>query len=110
MEIENRDDMNDIQDYLGSITGARSVPRVFINGNCIGGGDETAALARSGELEKLLKEVRAKSRAAKPSVCVCFATGRIVIVVMLRVNGRSGHSRSQVDVDRPTCAAADNSI
>ena len=110
MEIENRDDMNDIQDYLGSITGARSVPRVFINGNCIGGGDETAALARSGELEKLLKEVRAKSRAAKPSLSLCFATGRIVIVVMLRVSGRSGRSRSQVDVDRPTCAAADNSI
>lgn len=32
MELENRKDMNSIQDYLNQITGERSVPRVFIAG------------------------------------------------------------------------------
>ena len=35
------------------MTGGRSVPRVFINGKFIGGGDDTVAKASSGELLKL---------------------------------------------------------
>jgi len=42
-----------IQDVLKRMTGARSVPRVFINGKCIGGGDETAALQKKGKLAAL---------------------------------------------------------
>ena len=48
--------MDDIQNELASRTGARSVPRVFIDGAFIGGGDETAAMAKSGELQKMLEE------------------------------------------------------
>ena len=33
--------MDDIQDALAEITGARSVPRVFVGGAFIGGGDDT---------------------------------------------------------------------
>merc|ERR1712127_975249 len=33
----------EIEDYMGKITGARSVPRVFINGRFEGGGDDIAA-------------------------------------------------------------------
>ena len=47
--------MNSLQNELASRTGARSVPRVFVAGECIGGGDETAALAQSGELRKMLE-------------------------------------------------------
>ena len=54
-EIENNPDMDAIQDELMKITGARSVPRVFIGGKFIGGGDDTARMANNGELEKLLK-------------------------------------------------------
>merc|ERR1719495_3001849 len=54
MEIENRDDCDQIQDYLKRLTGARSVPRVFINKKFVGGGSEMKELAKSGELEKLL--------------------------------------------------------
>ncbi|KAJ8305012.1 hypothetical protein KUTeg_018595 [Tegillarca granosa] len=54
MEIENDPNCQAIQDYLLDITGGRSVPRVFINGKCIGGGDETAALHSSGKLKSLL--------------------------------------------------------
>ncbi|CAF1389209.1 unnamed protein product [Adineta ricciae] len=43
------------QDELGKLTGARTVPRVFIKGKCIGGGDDTSALHKRGELERLLR-------------------------------------------------------
>jgi len=56
MELESRSDCADIQDYLMSITGGRSVPRVFIAGKFIGGGDDTEALARSGKLKAMLEE------------------------------------------------------
>jgi glutaredoxin 3 len=56
MEIENDPECSAIQDYLLSITNGRSVPRVFIDGVFIGGGDETDQLARSGKLEVMLKE------------------------------------------------------
>lgn len=73
IELEDRDDMDAIQDYLRDITGARSVrscyfvsckrrvlstplqvPRVFVNGKCIGGSDETAKAAGDGSLQKML--------------------------------------------------------
>ncbi|KIH63941.1 glutaredoxin [Ancylostoma duodenale] len=59
VEIDNRPDCSEIQDYLQSITGARSVPRVFINQKFFGGGDDTAAAAKNGKLAQLLKEAQA---------------------------------------------------
>ena len=56
LELDEVPDSNAIQDYLLSITGGRSVPRVFIDGEFIGGGDDTDALARSGKLEIMLRE------------------------------------------------------
>jgi glutaredoxin 3 len=56
LEIENDAECNEIQDYMLSLTGGRSVPRVFVDGVFIGGGDDTDALARSGKLEVMLKE------------------------------------------------------
>lgn len=54
IELDNRDDGDSIQDVLGEITGARSVPRVFINGEFVGGGTDVKALYESGKLEKML--------------------------------------------------------
>ena len=45
-----------VQDYLGEKTGAKSVPRVFIAGKFIGGGDDTAAAAADGRLKQWLVE------------------------------------------------------
>jgi len=56
IEIENRKDMNEMQDYLLKKTGGRSVPRVFIHGKFYGGGDETAAGAKNGDLKKKIAE------------------------------------------------------
>ncbi|XP_076465730.1 uncharacterized protein LOC143297327 [Babylonia areolata] len=55
MEINNDPDCVDIQTYMHKISGERTVPRVFINGKCIGGGEDVAHLDRNGELARLLK-------------------------------------------------------
>jgi glutaredoxin 3 len=59
VELDQRPDGGALQDYLGQLTGARSVPRVFIGAQCIGGGDDTAMLDSSGKLEVMLKNVGA---------------------------------------------------
>lgn len=54
IEIENRADCDEIQGVLGEMTGAKSVPRVFVKGNFIGGGTDVQKLAKSGELQRML--------------------------------------------------------
>lgn len=56
VQLDQEADGSAIQDILLKMTGGRSVPRVFINGKFLGGGDETAAAAANGQLETLLKE------------------------------------------------------
>ncbi|GAU98139.1 hypothetical protein RvY_09320 [Ramazzottius varieornatus] len=54
--MADQDQAHLIQEYMKSLTGASTVPRVFINGKCIGGGDDTEKLDRNGELKKLLTD------------------------------------------------------
>ncbi|CAG9111910.1 hypothetical protein JYU34_001670 [Plutella xylostella] len=54
IELDERDDGSVIQEQLSSITGFRTVPQVFINGNCVGGGSDVKALHESGKLESML--------------------------------------------------------
>ncbi|KAF5725963.1 Glutaredoxin C4 [Tripterygium wilfordii] len=54
VELDERDDGQDIQDALSKIVGRRTVPQVFINGKHIGGSDDTIDAHESGELAKLL--------------------------------------------------------
>lgn len=54
-EIENRPDCGKLQEVFAKLTGARTVPRVFIGGKCIGGGSETSSLSNQGELIPMLK-------------------------------------------------------
>ncbi len=61
---DERSDGSAIQSVLGSMTGRSTVPNVFIGGNSVGGGDETAALQHSGRLGTLLQEaIAAKAKA-----------------------------------------------
>ncbi|KAL4228230.1 Glutaredoxin-2 [Mactra antiquata] len=53
-EIDSANDMKAIQKYLETKTGASSVPRVFINGEFIGGCDKIKSLHSSKELQKML--------------------------------------------------------
>ncbi|EEA07571.1 glutaredoxin family protein [Cryptosporidium muris RN66] len=54
--IDRHPNMEEIQDYCLKITGARSVPRVFVNGSCIGGCDDTISKLSDGSFKKLLEE------------------------------------------------------
>lgn len=49
-----------VQDFMGELTGARTVPRVFIGKKFVGGGTETVNLAQKGELLKLAMEATEK--------------------------------------------------
>jgi len=40
---------------MQKMTGGRTVPRVFVGGKFVGGGDDTVALAASGELKRLFE-------------------------------------------------------
>jgi glutaredoxin 3 len=59
VELDQRNDGGEIQAALGDLTGRRTVPNVFFQGKSIGGGDDTVALAGSGELRKMLSAVGA---------------------------------------------------
>ncbi|MCJ8741165.1 hypothetical protein PDJAM_G00067610 [Pangasius djambal] len=59
IDISARDNMAAIQDYFQSITGARTVPRVFIGEECIGGGSDVEELDRSGKLKGMLQKIGA---------------------------------------------------
>ena len=48
-----------VQDYMARMTGARTVPRVFIEGQFVGGADQVAAIHKNGELATLLKRADA---------------------------------------------------
>lgn len=54
IELENRQDCQEIQAVLGEMTGATSVPRVFVDGKFIGGGTDVKKLRENGELVKML--------------------------------------------------------
>jgi glutaredoxin 3 len=55
VELDLRDDGAAFQRALGDLTGATSVPRVFVGGEFVGGGDDTVAAERSGKLAKLCR-------------------------------------------------------
>ncbi|XP_063594185.1 glutaredoxin-2, mitochondrial-like isoform X1 [Penaeus indicus] len=55
-EIDKQPDGAAVQDVLDNMTGARTVPRVFIGGKCIGGGTETRQLYKEGKLADLVQQ------------------------------------------------------
>jgi glutaredoxin 3 len=64
-EIDHRPDCSKLQEIFQMITGARTVPRVFIGGKCIGGGSEAYSLHNQGKLEPLCKAAGATFKKAK---------------------------------------------
>uniref|UniRef100_A0A0B8RRK1 Glutaredoxin-1 n=1 Tax=Philothamnus irregularis TaxID=1899461 RepID=A0A0B8RRK1_9SAUR len=59
IELTSQKNMDAIQDYLKQLTGARTVPRIFIGETCIGGFTDLDALNDSGELSVMLKKIGA---------------------------------------------------
>eukprot|EP01103_Thecamoeba_quadrilineata_P003695 TRINITY_DN13446_c0_g1_i1.p1 TRINITY_DN13446_c0_g1~~TRINITY_DN13446_c0_g1_i1.p1 ORF type:complete len:112 (-),score=27.71 TRINITY_DN13446_c0_g1_i1:130-432(-) len=58
IQLDERDDGEKIFDHLKEITGARTVPRVFIGGKFVGGCDAVVALQSQGKLEEKVREAR----------------------------------------------------
>ncbi|XP_026200240.1 glutaredoxin 2 isoform X2 [Anabas testudineus] len=56
IELDEHTDGRRLQEALAQMTGARTVPRVFINGNCIGGGSDTKQLHQQGKLVPLIEQ------------------------------------------------------
>uniref|UniRef100_A0A1A8HR78 Glutaredoxin-2, mitochondrial n=1 Tax=Nothobranchius kuhntae TaxID=321403 RepID=A0A1A8HR78_NOTKU len=56
IELDQHNDGRRLQEALAQMTGARTVPRVFINGNCIGGGSDTKHLHQQGRLLPLIEQ------------------------------------------------------
>lgn len=56
VELNNHPNGQEIQNYLGEVTKAKTVPRVFINGACIGGASDTKTLHKSGRLLELVSK------------------------------------------------------
>lgn len=56
VELDTMEECIKIQDFLAELTGARSVPRVFVGGKFVGGGDDTVAAHKDGRLHQLLME------------------------------------------------------
>ena len=48
------------QEWFMDVTGGRTVPRVFLDGKCVGGASEVEALRGSGKLEEILKGILQK--------------------------------------------------
>uniref|UniRef100_A0A0K8RI96 Putative glutaredoxin n=2 Tax=Ixodes ricinus TaxID=34613 RepID=A0A0K8RI96_IXORI len=56
VELDDRPDADDIQEVLREMTGAATVPRVFVGKQCIGGGTDVKKMHQDKALEPLLKK------------------------------------------------------
>ncbi|RLM78149.1 monothiol glutaredoxin-S6 [Panicum miliaceum] len=54
VELDLREDGRDIQSVLLDLVGRHTVPQVFVNGQHVGGSDDTVNALSNGQLEKLL--------------------------------------------------------
>lgn len=60
-ELDKQPDGLEVQDVLDQMTGVRTVPRVFVDGRCIGGGKETRQLYKEGKLLDMVKKCQGTS-------------------------------------------------
>lgn len=60
MELDARDDGDEIQSAAKQLTGQSTVPNVFIQGKSIGGCDNTTKLHNAGELKQLFADALSK--------------------------------------------------
>ncbi|KAF8692996.1 hypothetical protein HU200_039365 [Digitaria exilis] len=54
VELDLREDGRDIQSVLLDLVGRHTVPQVFVNGQHVGGSDDTVNALANGQLKKLL--------------------------------------------------------
>ncbi|XP_051788776.1 glutaredoxin 2 [Erpetoichthys calabaricus] len=64
IELDQHQDGKQLQEVLGEMTGEKTVPRVFVNGCCIGGGSATKELHQKGKLLPLIEQCAISSSGA----------------------------------------------
>ncbi|XP_055968513.1 glutaredoxin-1 [Sorex fumeus] len=57
VDITTTNDMGKVQDYFEQLTGARTVPRVFLGTECIGGCSDLEKMHENGQLLMRLKQM-----------------------------------------------------
>ncbi|KAI8784062.1 glutaredoxin-2 [Biomphalaria glabrata] len=57
VELDQLQEGSQVQNFLGQITNARTVPRIFIDGQCVGGNSDLKTLNSTGVLKELLKDM-----------------------------------------------------
>ncbi|EFJ10039.1 hypothetical protein SELMODRAFT_174566 [Selaginella moellendorffii] len=58
VELDLREDGDEIQEALQGLVGRRTVPQVFVGGKHIGGSDDTVEAHESGRLETIINGIR----------------------------------------------------
>lgn len=58
IELNHMETGDKVQDILLDMTKGRTVPRVFVNGQFIGGASDTRALHQTGQLLKLIQKCK----------------------------------------------------
>ncbi|NXP63018.1 GLRX2 protein, partial [Chloropsis cyanopogon] len=61
VELDVNTNGRQFQDILEQMTGGRTVPRVFINGTCVGGATDTQKLHEEGKLLPLVHQCEMKA-------------------------------------------------
>ena len=82
IELDMRDDSSEVQDVLLRMTGARTVPRVFIGGKSVGGTADVEALINSGQLMVKLKEAGAITETIPDQTTYINFTSVAAVVVL----------------------------
>ncbi|GMT35180.1 hypothetical protein PFISCL1PPCAC_26477 [Pristionchus fissidentatus] len=59
IELNREEQMSEMQDFLETLSGRRTVPQLFLNGQFVGGFDDVKALDDEGEFEKRLMQAGA---------------------------------------------------
>ncbi len=54
IELDGHPKLGEVQAVLKELTGQSTVPRVFVDGNCIGGGTDTVEMYKTGQLEQVI--------------------------------------------------------
>lgn len=62
VELDELADGGAVQDALGTVTGRRTVPQVFVGGQHVGGCDDTIAAMSSGKLKELLESAGVQAK------------------------------------------------
>ncbi|KAF7241325.1 Glutaredoxin-2, mitochondrial [Varanus komodoensis] len=69
VELDMYENGSQFQDILHQMTGGRTVPRIFINGNFVGGATDTQRLHQEGKLLPLVHQCQIQRRGYSQQPC-----------------------------------------